>query len=195
MGNSFLDSILSKDRELLIYLNNLGNEKWDAFWLAITDQFNWIPLFVFILVLLFVKFGAKKTLFTLFFIALLVAFSDQFTNLMKNSVGRVRPCNVPELQEYLRQFSYKPRGGSFWSGHAALSATFTTFIILLLRSKFKFIYILILFPLIFGYSRIYLGVHYPIDITIGYIEGIIMGPILFKLYKFLYQKTFKESLL
>lgn len=189
-----IDSILSKDTELLIYLNNLGNEKWDSFWLLITDQFNWVPLFVIILGLVFYRFGVKKALFTLVFIAALVAFSDQFTNLIKNSVGRIRPCNVPELQEYIRQFSYKPRGKSFWSGHAALSTTFTTFIILLLRSRFKFIYLLILFPIVFGYSRVYLGVHYPLDITTGYVVGIILGTLLYKLYRLVYQKTFKETL-
>ncbi len=189
-----LDIIRSKDAELLIFLNNLGNEKWDSFWLTITNQFNWIPLFVIILLLIYIRFGLKKTLFSLLFIAVLVAFSDQFTNLIKNTTERMRPCNTAELQEYLRQFSYKPRGYSFWSGHASLSTTFTTFIILLLRSKFKFIYFLILFPIVFGYSRVYLGVHYPGDITVGYLSGIILGTMFYKLYSLLYLKIFKENL-
>ncbi|MCH2033475.1 MAG: phosphatase PAP2 family protein [Tenacibaculum sp.] len=194
MENSLLDIIRSKDAELLIFLNNLGNEKWDSFWLTITNQFNWIPLFVIILLLIYIRFGLKKTLFSLLFIAVLVAFSDQFTNLIKNTTERMRPCNTAELQEYLRQFSYKPRGYSFWSGHASLSTTFTTFIILLLRSKFKFIYFLILFPIVFGYSRVYLGVHYPGDITVGYLSGIILGTMFYKLYSLLYLKIFKENL-
>lgn len=189
-----LDIIRSKDAELLIFLNNLGNEKWDSFWLTITNQFNWIPLFVIILLLIYIRFGLKKTLFSLLFIAVLVAFSDQFTNLIKNTTERMRPCNTAELQEYLRQFSYKPRGYSFWSGHASLSTTFTTFIILLLRSKFKFIFFLILFPIVFGYSRVYLGVHYPGDITVGYLSGIILGTMFYKLYSLLYLKIFKENL-
>lgn len=189
-----LDIIRSKDAELLIFLNNLGNEKWDSFWLTITNQFNWIPLFVIILLLIYIRFGLKKTLFSLLFIAVLVAFSDQFTNLIKNTTERIRPCNTTELQEYLRQFSYKPRGYSFWSGHASLSTTFTTFIILLLRSKFKFIFFLILFPIVFGYSRVYLGVHYPGDITVGYLSGIILGTMFYKLYSLLYLKIFKENL-
>ena len=189
-----LDIIRSKDAELLIFLNNLGNEKWDSFWLTITNQFNWIPLFVIILLLIYIRFGLKKTLFSLLFIAVLVAFSDQFTNLIKNTTERMRPCNTAELQEYLRQFTYKPRGYSFWSGHASLSTTFTTFIILLLRSKFKFIYFLILFPIVFGYSRVYLGVHYPGDITVGYLSGIILGTMFYKLYSLLYLKIFKENL-
>ncbi|WP_299679887.1 phosphatase PAP2 family protein [uncultured Tenacibaculum sp.] len=194
MENSLLDALIEKDKALLIYLNNLGNEQWDNLWLWITHQFNWIPLFVVILGLLVWKFGVKKTLFTLLFIAIFVAFSDQFTNFIKNLTGRTRPCNAVEMQEYLRQFSYKPRGKSFWSGHASLSTTFTTFIILLLRKRIKYIYILILFPLVFGYSRLYLGVHYPIDVSTGYVSGIILGTLFYKLYKIIFQKIFKETL-
>lgn len=182
LKNNFLDIITQKDKELLIYLNNLGSEQWDAFWLAITDKFNWIPLFAFILFLVFKQFGLKKGTFTFLFLILLVAFSDQFTNLIKALTERTRPCNVPEIQEYLRQFTYRPRGYSFWSGHASLSTTFTVFCILLFRKNVKYIYFMLLFPLLFGYSRIYLRVHYPLDVFSGYVSGIIIGFLLYKLY-------------
>ncbi|MGG8495736.1 phosphatase PAP2 family protein [Tenacibaculum sp. TC6] len=188
-----IDNLVHLDRELLIFLNNLGSESFDGFWLTITKQFTWTPLFVLILLLVFKELGVKKGLFTFLFIIILVAFSDQFTNLVKNSVERLRPCNTGDLQAYLRQFSYKPRGYSFWSGHASLSTTFTMFVVLLFRKKIKFIYLLFLFPLIFGFSRIYLGVHYPIDVLVGYISGIILGTIFYQLYKMLYASVFKEA--
>lgn len=194
MENSFLESIVNKDKEVLIYLNNLGSEQWDAFWLFITNQFNWVPLFALILFLIFKRFGLKKGIFTLLFLVVLVAFSDQFTNLIKNLTERTRPCNVSELQEYLRQFSYKPGGKSFWSGHASLSTTFTTFIILIFRKHYKFIYFLVLFPIVFGYSRIYLGVHFPVDVTCGYLSGIFFGYLFYKLFQFLFLRVFKEKL-
>lgn len=189
-----LDYILQRDRELLIFLNNLGSEQWDGFWLFITSQFNWAPLFAFILYLVFKNFGLKKGVYLLLFIVVLVAFSDQFTNLIKRLVGRVRPCNVEDLQQYLRQFVYRPKGGSFWSGHACLSMTFTVFVISLLKEKYKYIYGLLLFPLVFGYSRIYLRVHYPLDVLTGYAVGVIMGGVLFCLSVILYSKLFKEKL-
>lgn len=174
-----IENIIQKDKELLIYLNNLGSEQWDGFWITITNQFTWTPLFVFVLFLVFKQFGWKKGLFTVLFIAVIVAFSDQFTNLIKNTTERIRPCNTEGLKELLRDFRYKPRGYSFWSGHASLSTTVTTFIILLLRKHFKMIYLMILFPLIFGYSRIYLGVHFPVDVTTGYVTGIILGTLFY----------------
>ena len=139
----------------------------------------------------FYKLGVKKTIFTLLFLTVFIAFSDQFTNLIKNLTGRTRPCNVPELQEYLRQFSYKPRGKSFWSGHAFISTGFTVFTILLLKKYTKYIYFLIIFPMVFGYSRIYLGVHFPIDVTTGYIMGILFGNLFYWLYSLLYKFVFK----
>ena len=194
MESSFLNQIIDFDKRILIFLNNLGTEQWDSFWLFITKQLNWIPLFVIVLVLIFAKFKFKKTLFVLLFVAVLVAFSDQLTNLVKHLTNRTRPCNTESLQEYLRYFSYRPKGKSFWSGHACLSTTFTVFTILLLRNPFKWIYFMVLFPMLFGYSRIYLGVHFPVDVTTGYIVGIISGFLFYKAFSYLYSKVFKEAL-
>ncbi|CAL2088710.1 phosphatase PAP2 family protein [Tenacibaculum sp. 190524A02b] len=187
-----LENILQKDRELLIALNNLGSESFDYFWLTITNQFTWIPLFATVLFFVFKKLGLKKGIFTLLFIVVLVAFSDQLTNFMKNTTERLRPCNAEELRGYLRQFSYKPGGYSFWSGHASLSTTFSVFIILIFYRSSKYILLLTVFPILFGYSRIYLGVHYPSDVLTGYISGILIGFIFYFSYKELYKSVFKE---
>ena len=170
-----IENLLQKDTDLLIFLNNLGSEQWDGFWLAITNQFHWSPLFVLILFLIFKKFGWKNGLLMLLFLVALVAFSDQFTNFIKHSFERLRPCNTEGVVEKLRNFTYKPGGYSFYSGHASLSMTFTVFIILIFRKHFKYIKFLIIFPLLFGYSRIYLGVHYPLDVFTGYMAGILWG--------------------
>ncbi|WGH76568.1 phosphatase PAP2 family protein [Tenacibaculum tangerinum] len=183
-----IEDIIQKDKELLIYLNNLGIEQWDGFWLTVTNQFTWTPLFVLVLFLVFKQFGWKKGLFTLLFIVIIVTFTDQFTNFIKNTTGRIRPCNIEGIREQLRFFEYRPKGKSFWSGHASLSTTITTFMILLLRRHYKMIYLMIFFPLIFGYSRIYLGVHFPIDVTVGYIAGIIMGMLFYVAYRALEKK-------
>lgn len=189
-----LDEILHFDTNLLIYLNNLGNKQWDSFWLAITKQFNWIPLFGIILFLIFHKFGTKKGAFVFLYLVVLVAFADQLTNIVKIITQRTRPCNVTELQQYLRQFEYRPGGFSFYSGHASVSSTFSVFIVFLLRKHFKWIFILLLFPVVFGYSRIYLRVHYPMDVISGYIAGIILGFLLYEIYKKLEQRIFKTGL-
>ena len=64
----------------------------------------------------------------------LVAFSDQFTNLIKNSVERLRPNNDPEIMDSLRTL-INPQSYSFMSGHATTSTFFTVYVILLLKEK------------------------------------------------------------
>lgn len=182
-----LESILQKDRQLLIYLNNLGSEQWDPIWLAITNQFYWTPLFIFIFYLVIKSFGWKQGGFMIFSLILLVAFSDQFTNLIKATVARLRPNNDPEIKHLLRLF-INPQSHSFISGHATTSTFFSVFTILLLRKKYKRIYLILFFPLVFSYSRLYLGVHFPVDIFVGILTGIVFG----NLYFFIFKKADKK---
>lgn len=181
------ESIINKDKELLVFLNNLGSEQWDSFWLAITNQFNWTPLFLFIFYLIIKSFGWKKGGFTILSLILLVAFSDQFVNLIKDNIERLRPNNDTEINHLLRSF-INPQSFSFVSGHATTSTFFSVFIILLLKDKYKQIYLILLFPLIFAYSRLYLGVHFPMDILFGILIGIILA----NLYYFLFKKVDKK---
>ncbi len=176
---SLLDRIIEKDRELFIYLNNLGSENWDAFWLAATDKYMWIPLYVILLFLLFRYYGWKKALTLLFIAAILVAFTDQFVNLIKNTTHRLRPNRDPSLENLIR--TLKNSGGfSFVSGHATNSFAVSTFMILSLRKYFKPIYFVLIWPILFFYSRIYLGVHFPIDVTLGMFLGILIGYMFYK---------------
>ena len=69
-----LDFFIQKDKELLIFLNNLGSEQWDPFWLLITKQLYWTPLFLLILYLIFKSFGFKKGGFVILSIVGLVTY-------------------------------------------------------------------------------------------------------------------------
>jgi undecaprenyl-diphosphatase len=184
-----IDSIIQKDKELLIFLNNLGSEQWDSFWLLITNQFFWTPFFLFIFYLIFKSFGLKKGGFVILSLIVLVTFSDQFVNLIKDSVERLRPNNDPEIQHLLRHLN-NPQSFSFISGHATTSTFFSVFMILLLREKYKYIYFILFFPLIFAYSRLYLGVHFPIDIFLGILTGVLLANGYYYLFKKAVKKLF-----
>ncbi|WP_435263603.1 phosphatase PAP2 family protein [Tenacibaculum sp. nBUS_03] len=184
-----VDNILQIDRELLVFLNNLGSEQYDSFWLAITNQFTWAPLFVFILFLIFKSLGFKKGMFTLFFIIILIAFSDQFTNVIRGIFERLRPNNDLNVNYLLRDKLINPQSYSFTSGHATTSTIFTVFIFLLLKDVYKQIKLLFFFPVIFSYSRLYLGVHFPTDIMAGTIIGAFLGFIFYKVYMLLINRV------
>ena len=125
-----IDLIIQKDKELLVFLNNLGTEQWDPFWLAITNQLHWSPLFIFIFYLVIQSKGWKRGGLIIFCMILLVAFSDQFVNLIKDTTERFRPNNDIEIRHLLRTI-IRPQSFSFLSGHATTSTFFTVFTILL----------------------------------------------------------------
>ncbi len=185
---SFLETLIEKDRELFVFLNGLGIESWDEFWLSVTNKYTWIPMYVLLLFLLFRYFNWKKALFLLFIAALLVTFTDQFVNLIKNTVGRLRPSNDSSLQGFIRILK-KSGGYSFISGHATNSFAVSTFMILTLHKHFKPIYLVLIWPLLFAYSRIYVGVHFPLDIFTGMFVGIGIGCGFYFLSNFISKKS------
>ena len=185
----FPDQLVAYDKELFSYLNGIGNEKWDWFWLLITEQTHWIPLFIFLLYLLFKAFGLKKGLILLILIALFITFSDQLVNLIKHYYMRLRPCNDPDLESSIRAVLHR-NSYSFVSGHSTTSFAMSTFFILLLKNKYKYIRFLLIWPMLFAYSRVYLGVHFPLDIFTGMYIGLFEG-ILFYYLTFLFFRKYR----
>ncbi len=177
---SFLENIIQQDKELLVYLNSLGSETWDGFWVLATNQFNWIPLFLFLFFFLFKAYGWKKGILLLVIAALLVTFSDQTVNLIKDYFERLRPNNDPSINTIIRILK-TPRSFSFVSGHSTTSFASSVFLIFTLKNHYKYIYFLLLWPVIFAYSRIYVGVHFPIDIFIGMLLGTTIGYVFYKI--------------
>ncbi|WKL47456.1 phosphatase PAP2 family protein [Flavobacterium pectinovorum] len=177
-----LEKIKEFDINLLVYLNSLGSEKFDGFWLIITNQLYWTPFFLFLFFLIYKKIGVKQTLYILLFIAVLIAFTDQTTNLFKHTFARLRPCNNPDLKGVIRAVQIR-NSYSFFSGHAANTMAVATFLFWILKRHFKYFGLLFLWPLIFAYSRIYLGLHYPGDILTGYFFGAVFGSLLYLVYK------------
>lgn len=177
-----LEKIIDLDKNLFVFLNNLGSKPFDDIWLLITKQFNWIPFFLILLVILYKKIGPKQLLIVLVTIAALITFTDQFTNLIKNSIERIRPCNDEELKSLIRIVK-QSETFSYFSGHASNSTAAMMFIFLILRQYYKYSYLIFLYPIIFAYSRIYLGLHFPLDILSGYIFGSLTGILFYFLYK------------
>lgn len=184
-----LDKLLSLDVQLLVYLNGLGSESYDGLWLFITKQTNWTPLFLILLYVIYKKIGAKQTLYVLLFISLLILITDQTTNLVKYGVQRLRPCNNPDIDSIIRIVK-SSKSFSFFSGHASNSMASAMFIYLLIKPYFKYTFLLFLWPLIFAYSRIYLGLHYPLDILSGYLFGMMTGLFIYRIYQFTQIKYF-----
>ena len=182
-----MEQLINLDKELFVFLNGLGSGPFDGFWMIITKQIYWSPFFIAVFYLLQKKVGWKGLGIIILYLTALITFTDQITNLFKYLFERLRPCNNPEFDGIIREVITR-KSFSFFSGHASNSFATTTFIVLIIRNYYKHTYLLYLFPLIFAYSRIYLGLHYPGDILSGYLAGAIFGFGCYKLYLFLGNK-------
>ena len=177
---TFLDKIIQYDKELLVYLNGLGTENWDGVWLLITNQLSWIPLYLLFFYMIFRSFGWKKGLGLVLLTALMVTFSDQFTVFLKNYFERLRPNRDPSINEIIRIVKNNS-SFSFVSGHATTSTAVTFFMHLRLKKYYRYTGLFFIWPLLFSYSRVYLGVHFPIDVLTGAFLGLLIGYSFFKL--------------
>jgi undecaprenyl-diphosphatase len=187
------ESIHELDVRWLTYLNNLGTATFDAFWLFTTNEVSWIPLFVVIILGVYRKFNADVALKILVYTLLLLAVDLIVTELVKETVSRIRPNNNRALIHQLRILT-TPSNYSFFSGHASTSFAITYFLLLTLKGHFKWVKWLWIWPFLFTYSRIYVGVHYPSDLIVGSLFGVLIAYIFYTLYeRNTLKKLFKVS--
>lgn len=173
---------MSLDQQLFLALNFPGGDFLDSLFFLISGKLTWIPLYLLISYLLIKRYGWRKALLALVFMGLTVVLVDQIANIFKNYTPRLRPTRTEEIKDLVHTVNGY-RGGKYGtvSAHAATVFSIAISSLSLIRSRVYTILIL-MWALLVCYSRIYLGVHFPLDISYGIILGITGGIVSLKLY-------------
>lgn len=176
------------DRQLLLWMNFDGGAVMDSiFWFA-SGKAVWIPLYVMIIWLMQRKIGWRRTLLAVALIALAVVLSDQIANIFKHCTPKFRPTHTDAIKEYVHTVNGY-RGGLYGtvSAHAATTFSIAAISAYTIRNRLYTV-VIALWVLFVSYSRIYLGVHFPLDILFGMITGAAVSAAAILLYEYATRK-------
>ncbi len=177
-----IQEILQWDTELFLYLNNLGQPWLDKLMVLFSEIWVWIPLYMGVAYLFFKKFGLQDALFFTALCVVGILITDQGSvQLFKEVFKRPRPCQEEELMSQMRFLASHCGLYGFISSHAANTFGFAVLaggILKPILPKAKMW--LLIWAAVVSYSRIYLGVHYPLDIICGALFGSLVGMMLLR---------------
>ena len=187
-------TIQNIDFQVLQWFNGSNNVILDQLALVLTSGFTWIPLYV---VLFIVVMRNNETMMQIGLVVgaalLCILFADGFSDgIIKPLAERWRPSNDP-LVKYSVQVvdNLRMKDYSFCSAHAANTMSLAVFFSLLVRSRMLTI-TMIVWSLVNCWTRLYLGVHYPLDIATGLLLGSVVGFLVYLLYHRMYRRISPE---
>ncbi len=171
-----MELIKQIDTELFLFLNGLHNSFFDFIMFWLSNKLIWIPLYLIIIYLIIKKFGTKKGIFITISLIIAIVISDQISvHFFKNVFLRYRPCHNINIKNIVHLVNNRCGGQyGFVSSHASNFFTLATTVSLIFKQK-KISFLMFAIALLVSYSRIYLGVHYPLDILGGALLGITTG--------------------
>ena len=178
----FWQQVHELDQQLTLAINSCYSAFTDPIWAFFSDKMVWIPMYAAIIALLFWKLGWKKTLIVLAGIGLTFGFCDQFSNIVKYAVARIRPVNDSFMLSQGLHVLETGGGYSFFSAHAANSFGLAASSVIGLRSysgnpwwKTGYGAWMFFWAAMVSISRIFVGKHYLGDVIVGSIIGLAAG--------------------
>lgn len=189
---SWTDSILAADRAAFLAVNGAHSAAADSWMSFLSDPLMWVPLYLFFLVLVKVRWGWRGLWWSLPVAALMILFSDTGSVLLfKETVQRLRPCHATDLQGMVHLVDDHCGGlYGFVSSHAANHFAIAVFMGGMLQHRPRWgVVALLLWAGLIGYSRVYLGAHYPGDVIVGALYGALIGALAYGLFLTIHQRT------
>jgi undecaprenyl-diphosphatase len=185
-----LESLIELDQQLFLWLNGLHADWLDPIMLFITKRNPWIPLYALILFFVIRKLKWQSWSMMIAFAVLITLADQSASGFFKPFFERYRPCHEPAIQDLVHMV--KGCGGQYGFASSHASNTFALAFFLLFIYRNKYAKMMIGWAVIVSYSRIYVGVHYPGDIVMGAILGLLSAIITYQLYKRIFPKHLEK---
>ena len=179
-----MEELIQFDKHLLLMLNGSDSVFLDYVVMTLTNAKTWIPLY---LALFYVVIKSNMTKKDILFVVAAAGFcvlcAGGFDDsIVKPLVARWRPTHDPQIGMLIDTVdNYRGGNYGFFSAHACNTFSIALFFSLLMRRRWLVV-TLICYSLVNCWTRLYLGVHYPGDITVGLIWGSIVGYSVYRLY-------------
>ncbi|EOR93251.1 putative membrane-associated phospholipid phosphatase [Arcticibacter svalbardensis MN12-7] len=184
------DQLLQLDHQLFLEINQrLANPFFDYIMPLFRNRYFWAPLYLFLIVFL-VRHYNKYGWICIIFLLITFAISDFVSaSLVKPLFERLRPCNAPDFKDEVRSLISCGSGFSFPSSHATNHFAIALFLIVVFYHRWKPILPLALgWAFCVAFAQVYVGVHFPIDVTTGALLGSVVGYITGSTFLTLYTK-------
>jgi len=175
-----LEQLNQLDQTLFFFINqNLSNSFFDWLMPFLRNRYFWTPLYLFMAIFFVRNFG-KQGWLILLFMALTFGITDYFSSsILKPAFERLRPCNDPVIKPKVNNLIPCGTGFSLPSSHAANHFALALFLITIFYTKWKpILSIAILWAFSISFAQVYVGVHYPLDVTFGGLVGGMIGYIM-----------------
>lgn len=179
-----MEELIQFDKHLLLMLNGSDSVFLDYVVMTLTNAKTWIPLY---LALFYVVIKSNMTKKDILFVVAAAGFcvlcAGGFDDsVVKPLVARWRPTHDPQIGMLIDTVdNYRGGNYGFFSAHASNTFSIALFFSLLMRRRWLVV-TLVCYSLVNCWTRLYLGVHYPGDITVGLIWGSIVGYCIYRLY-------------